>query len=204
MNQQINLYLPEFRKEKDRLSAVNMLAMLGVLAIGLALATAVKVFGTFQLSREVADKQATLQATREQTNSLVDSYGEQSEDPQLAAEVRQLEENLQGKRALLDFLDGRDIGNTDGFSSYLVDLSRYHVGGLRLTSIDLNNGGDSVLLHGEVNRAENVPLYLQNLSNGASYAGKTFETLKIANTSADDGVDIRMVFDVATTGSGGG
>jgi len=60
-----------------------------------------------------------------------------------------------------------------------------------------------VFLGGEVSRAENVPLYLQNLRNGESYNGKTFQTLKIANTTAENQLDTIMTFDVAT-GAGSG
>ena len=201
MNQQINLYLPEFRKEKDPLAVINMLVIIGVFLGVLALVSAAKMYGVYRLNQDVAAKQGVLQTARNNTNTLVDSYGVQSEDPRLAEEVVQLEENLKGKRALLTFLDGHDIGNTGGFSEFLADLSRFHVEGLRLTAINLREGGKSVVLHGEVNRAENVPMYLQNLRNGESYSGKTFETLRIANESAAGEIDTRMVFDVATTGA---
>ena len=201
MNQQINLYLPEFRKEKDRLGFANMvLVVVAVVAI-LLVATAAEYYGNYRINQEVADKQADLDDARQRTNRLVDSFGVQTEDQQLIEEVRQLEVNLQGKRALLGFLEGRDIGNTDGFSEYLADLSRFHISGLRLTSINLTGGGQNVVLGGEVTRAENVPLYLQNLRNGASYNGKSFETLRITNATDENALDTRLVFDVATTGA---
>lgn len=201
MNQQINLYLPEFRKEKDRLTFVNMAVVVGGLVAILVFVSGIEYFGRWRLATEVAQRQAELEEARVRTNDLVDTYGETGEDQQLVEEVRQLDENLQGKRALLAFLDGRDMGNTAGFSEYLADLSRYHVDGLRLTSIDLRSGGDSVLLSGEVSRAEFVPLYLQNLRNGESYDGMTFETVRIAEVAGVDALDTRMEFDVATRGA---
>lgn len=200
MNQQINLYLPEFRKEKDWLTFPNMVLFTSAFLALLVVATAVEYYQSWTLNREIAGKQSDLEAARERTNTLVDSYGVQSENPVLAEEVARLEENLQGKRVLLQFLDGRDLGNTQGFSEYLADLSRYHVPGLQLTSIGLSAGGSNVFLRGEVSRAENVPLYLQNLRNGSSYNGKTFETLKITKLSPDNDLDTRLAFDVVTTG----
>lgn len=200
MKQQINLYLPEFRKKIDRLSVANMVVYTGAFVVVLLAVSGYEFFTSYSLDQEIAAKETVLAQNRTRTNALVDSYGVQSEDQQLAAEVRQLEENLQGKRTLLAFLQGQDIGNTAGFSEYLADLSRFHIDGLRLTSIDLQGGGQNIFLRGEVNRAENVPLYLQNLRNGLSYNGKTFETLRISGTDTANVLDTRMTFDVATTG----
>ena len=125
----------------------------------LVVVTGVELFFSYQLDNAIADTQVELEAARAETNALIERYGDQNEDQALVEEVRQLEENLREKQEFLSFLEGRDIGNTGGFSEYLADLSRFHIAGLRLTSIRLNNGGSSVLLGGEVSQAENVPLY---------------------------------------------
>jgi len=201
MNQQINLYLPQFRKKKDWLDFENMVGLTVVFAVLLVIATLIEGYSSYSLQGKVNELEADLSEARNRTNALIDTYGVQSEDSSLASSVQTLQENLAGKKALLNFLDGRDIGNTAGFSEFLADLARYHIDGLRLTSINLRNGGESVFLGGEVSRAENVPLYLQNLRNGESYNGKTFQTLKISNATADNQLDTIMTFDVAT-GSG--
>ncbi len=201
MNQQINLYLPQFRKKKDWLDFENMSGLVVVFAVLLVVVTLVEGYSSYSLQGKVDALEASLNEARERTNALIDTYGVQSEDSSLANSVKTLQENLAGKKALLNFLDGREIGNTAGFSEFLADLARYHIDGLRLTSINLRNGGESVFLGGEVSRAENVPLYLQNLSNGDSYNGKTFQTLKISNATAENQLDTVMTFDVATTGA---
>jgi len=198
MNQQINLYLPQFRKKKDWLDFENMAGLVVVFAVLLVVATLVEGYSSYSLQGKVDALEASLNEARERTNALIDTYGVQSEDSSLANSVKTLQENLAGKKALLNFLDGREIGNTAGFSEFLADLARYHIDGLRLTSINLRNGGESVFLGGEVSRAENVPLYLQNLRNGDSYNGKTFQTLKISNATAENQLDTVMTFDVAT------
>ena len=198
MNQQINLYLPQFRKKKDWLDFENMVGLTVVFAVLLVIATLIEGYSSYSLQGKVNELEADLSEARNRTNALIDTYGVQSEDSSLASSVQTLQENLAGKKALLNFLDGRDIGNTAGFSEFLADLARYHIDGLRLTSINLRNGGESVFLGGEVSRAENVPLYLQNLRNGESYNGKTFQTLKISNATADNQLDTIMTFDVAT------
>ena len=202
MNQQINLYLPEFRKQKDWLSVSAMLGICGAFVALLVITTAVKYLGSYSIQNDIATRQVELNAAREATNALVDSYGVQTEDPRLAAEIQQLEQNLVGKRTLLEFLDGRYIGNVEGFSEYLADLARFHVNGLSLSNIDLQDGGRNVTLRGEVNQAENVPLYLQNLSNGESYEGMVFGALKMNEITSENSLDTRMIFDVATAGGG--
>ena len=201
MNQQINLYLPEFRKDKDWLSVSAMLAITGVFLVLLAIASGVKYMGTFSIEDDIATREGELARASEATSALIESYGIQTEDPRLAVEIQQLEQNLVGKRALLEFLDGRYIGNVEGFSEYLADLARFHVSGLSLTRIDLQQGGSNVALRGEVSQAENVPLYLQSLSNGESYEGKVFGALRMSEASPENSIDTRMIFNVATAGS---
>lgn len=199
MIQQVNLYLPEFRKEKDWLVVDNMLRFCVVLVVVLIGISGLEYWGSNSLESELEAKRLEREEAISRTNALIDNFGEQSADQNLAETVRQLEVDLSGKQDLLEFLEGRNLGNTDGFSEYLADLSRYQVPGLRLTAVNLQNGGDAVLLSGEVFRAEYVPLFLQSLSRGQSFLGKSFETLRIEESDGDTEI---LVFDVATTAGG--
>lgn len=187
----INLYLPEFRKKKQWLDAEKTVLLAAAGVIVLIIASGVEYWELLKLRWELADKEVERQEIATATSDLIDQYGVQTEDPALLANIRELEEDLQSKQALLQFLEGRELGNTEGFSEYLADLSRYHVAGLSLTAVSLANGGRSVVLEGQVLQAELVPIYLQNLSKGRVYAGKNFEMLQIENagiaSAAEDG-----------------
>jgi len=185
MNQQINLYLPEFRQKKDWVTLNNMLSLLVLMIAVLLLITASEYWQTFNLNSELAEKQQARTELTSETERLRQSFGEQSEDPALRLQVNALENELQSKEVLIGFLDGRNIGSTSGFSEYLADLARFHLAGLRLTSLKLNGGGNQIEINGEVLNAELVPLYLQNLRRGQSFSGKEFEMLRITEAEPE-------------------
>lgn len=179
MQQSVNLYLPEFRKKKHWLDAVRMLQLVGATVAVLVLATG---WDYWQLSQSRADlvvREQQRQAAVAATAALRAEFGDQSADLTLQERIERMEQDLRAKETLLQFLEGSDLGNAEGFSEYLADLSRFHLQGLSLQSIQLADGGRSVVLGGQVLQTELVPRYLQSLSQGASFSGKNFETLNI-------------------------
>lgn len=201
MNQQINLYLPEFHRKKDWLDLNNMVSVLGMLVIVLLLVTGVEYWQLNGLESDLESRQQQRADLIAETARLQESFGVQSEDPQLRAQVNALENELQSKEVLLTFLDGRNIGTTTGFSEYLADLARFHLAGLRLTGVTLSGGGSRIILNGEVLNAELVPDYLKNLRRGQTFSGKEFEMLRIRDVETTDreGESGYKVFNVATT-----
>jgi hypothetical protein len=179
MLQNVNLYLPEFRRKKHWLDAEKMLLVTGAVAALLVVATAIDYIQLVGLRGDLAEREQQHQQVLAATNTLLDQYGVQTEDPALLENIRELERDLQSKQALLQFLEGRELGNTEGFSEYLADLARYYVDGMSLTDVTLTNGGRSLALEGQVSKAELVTLYLQNLNKGRSFAGKSFDALQI-------------------------
>lgn len=198
MRQQVNLFLPEFRRQTDWLDFRRMAWLAGLALLLFVAVSALRGGQLVQLQGELEDRQAALTAAVNETTALVQRYGVQTEDQALADSVRQLEETLQGKKVLLDFLAGRELGNTAGFSGHLADLSRYLVPGLRLTAIELRRGGGGVLLSGQVSHAANVTLFLRNLSQSPAYAGKSFDALRIEDAAAGSGSAGLHVFDVSS------
>lgn len=191
--QNVNLYLPEFRKKKHWLDAEKMALIAGATVALLLVATLGDYWQVLQLRGDLASKQQQHQQVIAATEALLEQYGVQTEDPALLDSIRELEEDLKSKEALLRFLEGRDPGNASGLSDHLADLARFHVEGLSLTQVTLTNGGRSVALAGQVLKAELVPLYLQNLSKGRSYAGKNFEMLQIDDKSvANNGARVSI------------
>lgn len=180
MSQSVNLYLPEFRKKQESLSALRMVQATGVVTVLLVLATLWQFWTVTRAESAWEAAEAQRVAAVEATAALQASFGAQAPDMSVVDQNIKLEEALKEKRAILEFMSGRRLGNTSGFSSYLVDLARHHVAGLSLQNIVLSDTGQSVTLSGEVARAELVPIYLQNLNNGASFRGLNFNSLQIA------------------------
>lgn len=180
MKQSVNLYLPEFRKKKDWLTAVHMVQVCGLAMLLMLLVAGWEYWNVQKLNQELQEVEQQRVAAVEATNSLRTSFGSQSPDQDIVEQNRRLEETVNEKQAILEFLRGRDLGNTGGFSEYLADLARYHTEGMSLDAISLTSNGESVSLRGSVLRAELVPIYLQNLSQGESFRGMSFHTLDIA------------------------
>jgi hypothetical protein len=177
--QNINLYLPEFRKKKTWLDAEKTVLLAGAGLLVMLVVSAVDYWQLTQLRGELAAKEQEHQQAVAATAALLAQYGVQTEDPTLLADIQELEEDLLSKQALLQFLEGRELGNADGFSEYLADLSRYHVQGLSIDRVSLSNGGRAVELAGEVLKPELPPIFLLELSKGSAYAGMQFESLHV-------------------------
>jgi hypothetical protein len=185
--QNVNLYLPEFRKKKVWLDAEKTVLIAGAGLLLMLVATAVDYWQLTQLRGDLAAKGEEYEQATAETAELLAQYGVQTEDPALLANIRELEEDLQSKQALLQFLEGRELGNAAGFSEYLADLSRHHVQGLSVNYVSLTEGGRAVEFEGEVLRPELALDFLQELGKGNAYAGMEFEGLQIEDVPLNAG-----------------
>jgi hypothetical protein len=177
--QNVNLYLPEFRKKKHWLDGEKMVLVAGASIALLIVVSLFEYVQLVQLRSDLAATESEYQQVAAATVALLDQYGAQTEDPALLENIQKLQDDLQSKQALLQFLEGRELGNATGFSEHLSDLSRYHIPGLSLSQISLTNGGKSVEFGGQVVKADLVPAYLESLSQGTTYAGTDFELVDI-------------------------
>lgn len=201
MKQSVNLYLPEFRRKPEWLTALRMVQATGLVMLLLVLGAAWEYWQLFSLEKEWQGAEALRLEAVASTAALRASFGTQAPDQSVVEQNARLEAALKEKNAILGFMDGNDLGNTAGFSSFLTDLARYHVQGLSLKSISLSQNGRMVALSGEVARAELVPLYLQNLNQGESFRGLSFHALQIAELAPADkesGVEPVFRFTVST------
>ena len=203
MTQQVNLYLPEFRKKEDWLNFTALLQLSATFVVVLCLISVFQYFQAWRLEGKLEAAEARRDAANADVTSLIDRLGSNAPDQTLVSNLARLEEELEEKNLLLGFMENSDLGNTQGFSEYLADLSRYHIDGLQITDLNLSRSGNAVSIGGQVEKADLVPLYLRNLSRGQVYQGKSFETLQIDQKEerniAGDQTGI-LNFNVSTTG----
>ena len=193
MKQQVNLYLPELRRQKDWLDFQGLLKSVAGLAIVLVLVSGFQAWQLYRLDGELQVADAERESMLEQINAMVARMSATTADPELARMVSTMERELEARRAVLDFMENSAEGNTQGFSSYMADLSRAHLEGLRLSGFELVDSGNNVSLSGEISRADIVPLFLQRLGDQGSFRGKSFESVSIG--SEQD----RLLFRLATS-----
>lgn len=177
MYQQINLYQPIFRKQRQIFSATTMaqalavvaVALLGLYAYGFAKVRALEI-EVVQL--EGREKALTTQLMR------IDPALSDDRRAELDAELARLNATLLDQQRLIEVLRDQPLGN-GGFSSYLAALARRQTPALWLTDIAINGSTGAIELAGRSLGPALVPDLLQRLGQETALAGQTFDRFEI-------------------------
>lgn len=178
MTQQVNLYHPIFRKQQKQFSATAMLQSAGVLLAGILLLYAYNAW-------QVRGQRAALVQAQAQHTAAVKRLAEVSQkfvragDPELAAEVERLEQDLAVRAQLVELLQSGTFGNQRGYSAHFVALARQHLPGIWLTGFDIRGSGEKVGLEGRTTAPELVPRYLQRLATEPPFAHIEFHVFQM-------------------------
>jgi Tfp pilus assembly protein PilN len=176
--QQINLYQPIFRKQRQVFSAATMAqaaALVAVVLLGLY------AFGRFKvaaLEAEGAQLEAREKALTAQLGRIDPKTGA-SRRAEVEQDIKKLNATLLEQQRLIDVLRDQPLGTTEGFSGYLAALGRQHTAELWLTDLTINGATRAIDLGGRSIRAELVPLYLQHLGRETALSGQRFDRLDI-------------------------
>ena len=175
MNQQINLYLDEFKVQKDPITAVFMGKTLGAAVIVMLTITGWDLFTHWQLENELAELRVTLTEETRRTDELDDQLARRAQNSDLTARLDAAEARYAAGLQIRDFLSETKLGNVDGFSEYFKDLSRAAIDGLAITEFQFTDGGEQATMSGQVLDSAIVPRYVDNIENGQSpLRNKTF------------------------------
>lgn len=200
MNQQINLFLPEFRVQKDPLTAARMGQILGGLVAVLVLVSAYDFFTQWQLENRLEGLQATLAEETTKTDELDELLARRSENTALTARLEQAEARLESSRQIRSFLSQTALGNVEGFSEYFKDLSRASMEGLSISEFSFSEGGNVVQLQGQVVDSAMVPRYVSNIEAGQSPLRRMRFSPSISKASVTDPV---FSFQLTSNSNGG-
>jgi len=190
MYQQINLYQPIFRKQRQIFSAVTMVQALGLVAVALV---AVYAYGAWQVSDlefEVVQLEGREKALTTQLARI---------DPSLTAnrrmeaeqELRRLNATVLDQQRLIEVLRDGPLGNTGGFSPYLAALGRRRTPELWLTDFAINGGSGAIELAGRSTRPDLVPEYLQRLGREPVLVGQQFDQFEIERDDENGEAEFR-------------
>jgi len=178
MYQQINLYQPIFRKQRQVFSATTMAQALGIVAAALLLVYGYGAWAVADLEVEVVQLEGREKALIAQLARLDPSLG-RSRREELEQELRRLNATLLDQQRLIQVLRDEPLGNTDGFSPYLAALGRQRTTELWLTELAINGGSGAIELAGRSTRPELVPEYLQRLGRETQLVGQLFDRFEI-------------------------
>lgn len=168
MNQQINLYLPEFRPSHDYISGARLLQVGVVVLLLMVIVSGSNYFRTASLNTQLQAAQESLNVQTNITNELQQDLARRSSDQTLVDELSIREQRLAESTEMLEFLRGTNLGNIEGFSEYVKDLSRATFDGLWITEFDLLNGGRNVYLKGIAQQSAMVPDFIGRMAGGKS------------------------------------
>jgi hypothetical protein len=186
MNQQINLYLSEFRTQKDPLTALVMGQILGSILVVMLLVTSYDAFTQWSLGRDLVGFNETLQEETQKTSELDEVLARRSQNNILTDRLDQAEAQLQSSRQIRSFLGRTKLGNVVGFSEYFKDISRASISGLSVTEFAFLNGGEQVRLAGNVLDSVMVPRFVSRLENSNSSIRDLLFSPSISRSGADN------------------
>ena len=192
--QQINLYLPEFMPEKG---AFNFVAMLYAWAGILVFLGLVQLWGWNQ-TQNARERLAAIEEEQvrvlQQLKNLREATPRESK-AQMQTKIEQAEAAVKQRQQLLDIMKVRNIGNTDGFSGFLISLSRQHMEGLALERFSFLKGGDYVELSGWTYKPELVPDYIRRLQEEDSFGETRFGEMSIERIAAQGSDALKFVLE---------
>jgi len=195
MDQQINLYRPEFRPETNAFQSMFMFQAAGILLLALLFIYAFARQGVSGINKElevIARQESVALERLQNVRPLITSItGEQSWSAQLEEASRTLAE----RQAVLGMIQGTTLGDTKGFSQHLRALARQDVDGVWITHLVLSAMGDETRIDGRAIRAELIPLYVQNLTAEPAFAAQRFHRFQIDNPPDGEGTGLTFSMD---------
>jgi cell division protein FtsL len=183
--QQINLYNPVFKAQRSPLSLKSACAgwlAVAILLFAVACYQKITLYWLQQEERDLGQKLASAQA---ETQTLGKEVASRRRDPRIEAEVIRLEQEVQGRREVMDVLHAGGLGDTRGFSDHLKAFARQSFDGVWLTGLSIASAGKDVSVEGRASHAAFVPGYLKRLNGESAMQGHPFSELLIEEPPAD-------------------
>jgi len=179
MSQNINLFNPAFRKQRQMLTLATVAQFLGI--------TLVALFGYHYylqqqvggLAAELQSSEGLLKSQRGYVERLKGRSAAPKTDTQLDADIARYENELKLARDSMEALKGGAFGNQQGFAEYLRAFSRQSVNGLWLTGFTIAGSGE-LEIRGRVLSPDLVPSYIQRLNQERVLAGRSFARLEMS------------------------
>jgi hypothetical protein len=187
MSQQINLFNPIFMKQRKYFSLLAMLQALGLIIAGALLFYGYAVYQVVQLDRQLVENTKRYEAEQSRLARLMVEFSPQKANQILRDAVQNLEKRAADQDELIATLKSGVIGNTTGYSEYMRAFARQVVQGLWLTGFKVTGDAAHISLSGGVVNPELLPAYIQRLGKESVMRGKTFSTLKMQQSKADEG-----------------
>lgn len=175
MVQQLNLYHPSLRPQRQRFDARAAL-WLTALALLLALAAA---WLLQQLAQRSEARAQALNARLLQTAQALQAQRGAVQSAPLQAEVQRLQALEQAQQRLSQTVASGRAGSLEGPAGLLQALARQAQPSVWITGLALNAEDQSLELRGRMTEAAQLPGYLRRLEQEPRFKGRVFAKLQL-------------------------
>jgi hypothetical protein len=185
LSAQINLYHARFLKVRDWLNLNNLALAAAVLFCVLGVTSLVAHHDLSRQQNQAAAASSELEAVKlalDQANQLASRPA----NPQLLAEVTHAQATLARREEIVRLLESGAVGNSGGFSAYLLGFAHQVPAGLWLTGLTLGAGGSDMEIRGSTFDEKIVPDYIRRLGSEKIFQGRQFSALSL-HRDADTG-----------------
>ncbi len=210
MTHHINLYDPALRRQRQWLTATNLLFALALVFVVLFGWGAWARIHAGWLSADAADLDARTKAAREESVALAGQLASRKPDPKLELDIASARELLGVRRNILDVLGKDGKPQAAGYAEYLRGLARQTIGGLWLTGFAVSADGGRMEIRGRMLDAARLPVYIRGLSREPAFLGHSFAALNVAvaepaagTTERPPWLEFALIPELETGGTGG-
>jgi len=175
--QNINLYDPSLRIQRDWLSAESFAGVIGVSLLVTALAAGLAQWQARSLDAPANETAAALQTQQNAIQELARQIDTLRPDPKMVAEVASTQATLEQRQAALQMLRAGGLGDTQGHAATLQAFARQSIDGLWLTGMVLDKR--DMALRGRAMAPELIPAYVGRLNQEPALQGRSFRALDI-------------------------
>lgn len=185
MSQQINLFNPAFRKQREWFTALMLIQALAVLVLLMAGVYGYQYRQVLLLEKQIQADAASLSQEQARLVKVAAEHAPRQKSAALEMQAQEMEQQIKGEEAVLEVLQGGSLGNTQGYSGYMRAFARQTVSGLWLTEFGIKGAGQEMLLGGRTLRPELVPAYIQRLKQEPATQGRDFAALEMQRPKAE-------------------
>ncbi len=192
--QQINLYLPELRPQRDWLSSRNAAWATLAFLVFVVIVQVIWHLRAHNLNEQIVERQQVVDEMQVRVNQLMPKAVVVNQS--LDNVVTQLELAIANRQKVRRIISGQNMGNSRGFRGSMLTLARQSHTDIALDHFTFSRGGNYVQMHGSARNAEAVPLFLQRLKPEPAFSSARFGLLSVSSEStAADLLEFSLGYD---------
>lgn len=202
MMQQVNLFRPQFAKAPTQFGWRSLLILTGCAVLAMA---GISAYGHLQLQalgRQANAVERQLGELRQGLARLNQGLDSMQNDPHEAAARERLRRRNVEAQQFLQSLNRMAQPDGSGFASHFRGLARNPVPGLWLEELQIQAGGEALILRGQALEPSLIPRFLQALRGESAFAGHAFAEVQFERHDASPSRAVRFQLKSGEGGDG--